>query len=51
MKSWGDAYYQSLARGYDHGYAAWLADQGEKRKMQKNTIPRAHTLIGNKEDA
>jgi hypothetical protein len=34
-KTWGDIYNAALRRGYDHGYAAFLADQWEKRQKQK----------------
>ena len=30
-KTWGDVFRAALRRGYDHGYAAYLADQWEKR--------------------
>lgn len=29
--SWGRVFKCALARGEDHGYAAWLADLWEKR--------------------
>jgi hypothetical protein len=32
-KAWGDIYTAAVRRGYDHGYAAWLADQWERRKQ------------------
>lgn len=28
---WGDAYNRALARGDDHGYAAYLADKAQER--------------------
>ena len=31
-KTWGDIYRAALHRGEDHGYAAYLADQWEKRQ-------------------
>lgn len=34
-KTWGDAYDANLRKGYDHGYAAWRADEWEKRHMKK----------------
>jgi hypothetical protein len=34
-KTWGDIYYAALRQGYDNGYAAFLADQWEKRQKQK----------------
>lgn len=34
-KTWGDAFDANLRKGYDHGYAAWRADQWEKRHMDK----------------
>ena len=33
--SWGDVYFSGLSRGYDPGYAAWKADQWEKRKKRE----------------
>ena len=27
--TWGDIYYRCLAKGYDHGYAAYVADKWE----------------------
>lgn len=36
--SWGDIYDRNLRRGYDHGYAAWVADQWEK-KQRKGVKP------------
>ena len=32
--AWGDIYLAAVRRGYDHGYAAWLADQWSKRKQK-----------------
>lgn len=34
-KTWGDIFRASVRRGDDHGYAAYLADQYEKRKESK----------------
>ena len=34
-RDWGDAYYSALAKGYDHGYAAHVADQAMKRQEKK----------------
>ena len=34
-ETWGSIYRNSLARGDDHGYAAFLADQWEKRNAKK----------------
>ena len=33
QKTWGDIFRAALRRGCDHGYAGWLADKYEKRKM------------------
>ena len=33
--SWGDVYFSGLSRGYDPGFAAWKADQWEKREAPK----------------
>lgn len=35
LASWGDVYRRYLGRGYDHGAAAYYADQNEKRKYSK----------------
>jgi len=35
MTTWGDIYCQHLAKGEDHGSAAYAADQWEKRETQK----------------
>ena len=32
MKTWGQIYYKWLRKGYDPGYAAWLADRYICRK-------------------
>ena len=37
-KTWGDAFNSLVARGYDHGYAAWRADVWEARRYL--TCPR-----------
>jgi len=29
--SWGDVFRHWVGKGYDHGYAAWVADAWEKR--------------------
>ncbi len=34
-KTWGDAFDANLRKGYDHGYAAWRADQWEREHMKK----------------
>jgi len=40
-KSWGDVYFSALGRGYDHGYAAYLADQWEERlKKRTSSVTR-----------
>lgn len=36
-RTWGSVYSSALRRGLDHGYAAYLADQWEKRKARKMT--------------
>lgn len=33
--TWGDVYYRYLAKGYDHGYAAYAADRWEARQKAK----------------
>ena len=33
--TWGSVYQNALNRGIDHGYAAYLADQWEKRDAKK----------------
>lgn len=35
-KTWGDVYFSALGRGYDHGYAAYLADQWEERLKKRS---------------
>ncbi len=37
-ETWGDAFNANLRKGYDHGYAAWRADQWEKRQMKKQAM-------------
>lgn len=32
---WGRAYRRALARGDDHGYAAWVADKAQERADRK----------------
>ena len=32
---WGDIYYRWLRKGVDHSYAAYMANQWEKRKKRK----------------
>lgn len=34
--TWGSIFRNALKRGYDHGYAAFLADAWEKRKAKTN---------------
>lgn len=36
-RTWGSIYNAALRRGLDHGYAAYLADQWEKRRTRKMT--------------
>jgi hypothetical protein len=36
-KSWGEVYNAALRSGYDHGYAAWKADQYEKKYLKETT--------------
>lgn len=38
-KSWGESFRSALKRGYDHGYAAFLADSWERRKNKQTTPP------------
>ena len=33
--TWGSIYLLAVRRGYDHGYAAYLADRWQKRKDGK----------------
>lgn len=33
-RSWGSIYRNALRRGYDHGYAGFLADGWEKRQKK-----------------
>lgn len=35
---WGRAYYRALAKGYDHGYAAWAADKAQERADRKANL-------------
>ena len=35
-KSWSDVYRNAVSRGVDHGYAAYLADEWEKRILSSN---------------
>jgi len=45
--TWGDIYNTAVLRGIDHGYAAWLADEWEKRQekqrgfLSKKTIKKS----------
>ena len=32
-KTWGEIYHKWLSKGYDPGYAAWLADRYVKHKL------------------
>lgn len=34
-RDWGTIFRNALCRGFDHGYAAWLADEWEKRQKKK----------------
>lgn len=34
MTAWATAYYRALRKGYDHGYAAYLADLAEARALK-----------------
>jgi len=36
-KTWGQPYYAALARGHDHGSAAYIADQWEARRKRNMT--------------
>ena len=42
--TWGEIYQANLARGYDHGYAAWRADQSEKRHKETVSVTRPEGL-------
>lgn len=33
--TWGSIYLNAIARGYDNGYAAWLAYNWERRQLKK----------------
>jgi len=33
--TWGEVYQANLNRGYDHGYAAFRADENEKKHMRE----------------
>lgn len=48
VKTWGSVFYSGLARGYDHGYAAHLANQWQKRKLKKemNKLEYNHKVSG-----
>lgn len=35
QNDWGTIYRNALARGDDHGYAAFLADEWERRQARK----------------
>jgi len=35
--TWGSIFRNALKRGYDHGYAAFLADAWEKRQAKKGS--------------
>ena len=37
-RTWGNVYHNALRRGYDNGYAAWLADKWEKRRNMKTLV-------------
>lgn len=34
-KTWGEIYFYLLGRGYDNGYASYLADSWEERQKKK----------------
>lgn len=34
-RTWGDMFYVYLARGYDYGYATFLADRWERNQTRK----------------
>ena len=36
-QTWGDVFLAALARGEDPGYAAWVADNWEKRSLHHPT--------------
>ena len=35
FKDWGEVYRNALRKGCDHGYAAYLANEWEKRQEKK----------------
>ena len=37
-KSWGDIYRAAVKRGYDHGYAGYLADRYEEKADTTMTL-------------
>lgn len=37
--AWGRSYNRALAKGYDHGYAAWVADKAQEREDRKAKKP------------
>lgn len=37
-KTWGDVYNVLLKRGYDHGYAAYRADEWDKNRVRKGSL-------------
>ena len=39
MKTWGDIFRAAVRRGVDHAYAAFLADEWEKRAKRKRKKP------------
>lgn len=39
MTDWGDVYFRALGRGYDHGYASYLADRWAERQKKKVAKP------------
>jgi hypothetical protein len=33
--TWADIYFREVAKGYDYGYAAWVADEWERKRKNK----------------
>lgn len=38
-RTWGSVYYASLAKGHDHGYAAFRANEWERRQKKSKERP------------
>ena len=46
--TWGDVFWRWVMRGYDHSFAAWKADQWEKRKGGDEDAVNAHENLQNR---